>query len=212
MTDDAINGERIQKIINQINKRYSYNFSKENTKIKNFYNMNELVNNMIQFSDLDIDEEGKNKKQIAIDSISQYKKDTKLWLYKNSLINKEINSNTASMYEKAMKDFKIIKNLINKKEVSVPNRDEMLYLVGHPITKVLFPNEYNNLYFTQKKDFNAKMVNNTNFKYQLEVGNIVSINDNDFSEEEDQEVEDYDVDYEVSNDNYDYDDEQENDN
>lgn len=207
MTDGAINGEGIQKIINKINQRYSYNFSKENTEIKNIYNMSELVNNMIQSSDRDIDEESNNKKQITFGSICQYKKDSKLWLYKNSLINKEINSNVASMYEKTMKDFKIIKNLINKKEVSVPNRDEMLYLVGHPITKVLFPNEYNNLCSTQKKELNAKMVNNTNFKYQLEVGNISSINDNEFSEEEEQES-----DFEISRDISYFVDEEENDN
>ena len=208
MSDNAINGETIQKIINQISKNYSYNFSNENKKVKNFFNTNELVNNMIKSSDFDIDE--KNKKQITIDSINRYKKDTKLWLYKNSSLNKEINSNIASVYEKTIKDFKIINNLIKKQEVSLPNRDEILFLVGHPITKVLFPNEYNKLYSAQKNEFNAKMVNNTNFKYQLQEGNVDSINDNDISEEE-QEV-DYEEDYEIMNDNYDYDDEQENDN
>ena len=210
MSDNVINGETIQKIINQISKNYTYNFSNENKKVKNFFNTNELVNNMIKSSDSDIDEENKKKNQITIDSINQYKKNTKLWLYKNSSLNKEINSKIASIYEKTIKDYKIINNLINKQDVSLPNRDEILFLVGHPITKVLFPNEYNKLYSTQKNEFNAKMVNNTNFKYQLQEGNIDSINDNDISEEE-QEV-DYEEDYEIMNDNYDYDDEQENDN
>ena len=87
MSDNVIIEETIQKIINQISKNYTYNFSNENKKVKNFFNTNELVNNMIKSSDPDIDEENKKKNQITIDSINQYKKNTKLLLYKKRSLN-----------------------------------------------------------------------------------------------------------------------------
>lgn len=184
--------EEIQNIFEIVLNRYKENFKEDNIKIKTFYRQNELLLSIIDNSSDNDDDDNISFNELTA---KKKKKKTQLFQYPHRDC---FNNPIQSSLHKMLQEVNGIKNYDTKNE----DENYQMYLISHPLMKMLNQKQYDIIRQKMKENLNKRFKDNTSYKNTIQITQL-SINDNEMEEEEENN-EDISVEYYDRNNSNDY--------